>query len=244
MRRPRGQQGFILIGVIFLVTLLIVAMAALAPRMGTQIKRDREEELIHRGKQYERAIQLYFRKFGRYPTTVEQLENTNNIRFLRKKYVDPITGKDEWKLVHAAELLPRKTPFFMGTGGTRPGGISPGGSAGGNSGIAGTGGNQGSSPGVNASDISKAIGGTSSNIGSGPFLGVASTSTKDGLHEFDGRTKYDEWQFVYDPRLDASRGGLNGGGIQPGVQPGGPQQGPGGINPPPPPPSPQTDSPR
>ncbi len=36
----------------------------------------------------------YYKKFGRYPTRLEDLENTNNQRYLRKRYKDPITGKD------------------------------------------------------------------------------------------------------------------------------------------------------
>ena len=56
--------------------------------------------LIERGEQYQRAIQLYFRKFKKYPTSMEQLEGTNNVRFLRRRYADPLTGKDEWRLIH------------------------------------------------------------------------------------------------------------------------------------------------
>ena len=54
----------------------------------------REVEAVHRGNQYVRAIRLYYRKFGHYPGSIEQLEKTNNIRFLRQRYVDPMTGKD------------------------------------------------------------------------------------------------------------------------------------------------------
>ena len=67
------------------------------------MKRDREEEMIHRGVQYSRAIRRYVKKTGRYPTRLEELENTNNIRFLRKRYKDPITGKD-FKLLHVGEV--------------------------------------------------------------------------------------------------------------------------------------------
>jgi hypothetical protein len=56
--------------------------------------------LIDRGEQYQRGIQLYFRKFKRFPADLDQLENTNNFRFLRRRYRDPITGKDEWRLIH------------------------------------------------------------------------------------------------------------------------------------------------
>src|SRR2546430_14015391 len=59
-----------------------------------QAKRALEEELIFRGEEYTRAIQKYQRKFGVYPTSMDQLVETNGLRFVRKKYKDPITDKD------------------------------------------------------------------------------------------------------------------------------------------------------
>jgi len=52
--------------------------------------------------------------------------------------------------------------------------------------------------GPNASDISKQLGGNSS-PGSLPIVGVASTSDKESLKEMDGKNKYSEWEFTYDP---------------------------------------------
>lgn len=92
-----------LLTLILFVALLAIAMMAMAPILSQQIKRDREDELIHRGVQYSRAIKHFVKKFSRYPTKLEDLENTNNIRFLRKRYKDPITGKD-FKLLHMGEV--------------------------------------------------------------------------------------------------------------------------------------------
>jgi len=127
--KRRHESGYILIGVIFLITLMLIALAVAAPRIGTQIKRDREEELVHRGRQYVRAIQLYYRRFGRYPASIDQLENTNNLRFLRKKYVDPITGKDEWKVIAFGQQKIKQPPAYLkgtpGQPGTGGAGMSP-----------------------------------------------------------------------------------------------------------------------
>ena len=85
------------------ITVLAIAATAVAPGIAFQIRRDREEELIHRGVQYSRAIRRYVKKFGRYPTRIEELENTNNMRFLRKRYKDPVTGQD-FKPLHLGEV--------------------------------------------------------------------------------------------------------------------------------------------
>jgi len=101
---PRGtERGYILITLVLFVTLIAIAVAVMAPAIAFQMKRDREQELIHRGVQYSRAIKHYVKKFGRYPTRIEELENTNQVRFLRRRYKDPITGKD-FKLLHMGDV--------------------------------------------------------------------------------------------------------------------------------------------
>ena len=70
------------------------------PRVAFEAQRNKEALLIERGEQYSRAIQLYVRKWKKYPATMEDLESTNQVRFLRKRYIDPMTGKSEWRIVH------------------------------------------------------------------------------------------------------------------------------------------------
>jgi type II secretory pathway pseudopilin PulG len=111
-RRVRpSEEGYMLVVVIFMLAILILSLSIAVPRVRESIQRDREEETMQRGKQYIRAIQLYYRKFNAYPPSVDALVKTNNIRFLRKKYVDPTTGKDEWKPVLFGQ---NKTPQAMG----------------------------------------------------------------------------------------------------------------------------------
>jgi type II secretory pathway pseudopilin PulG len=97
------EKGYVLITLILFVALLAIAMTAIAPAVLQQMKRDREEELIHRGTQYSRAIKHYMKKMGAYPNRIEDLESANNIRYLRKRYKDPITGKD-FKLLHFSDV--------------------------------------------------------------------------------------------------------------------------------------------
>src|ERR1051326_2343189 len=102
IRRRRGEQGYVMLLLLLTVALMIIATAVIVPTITFEIKRDREEEMIHRGVQYSRAIRAYYKKFGRYPAKIEDLENTNQLRFLRKRYKDPLTGKD-FKLLHFGE---------------------------------------------------------------------------------------------------------------------------------------------
>src|SRR5437667_1195655 len=97
------ERGYVLLALLLFVALLSIGIFTTIQSIDFQIKRDREEELIHRGVQYSRALRKYFKKFGRYPTRVEELESTNNYRSLRRRYKDPITGKD-FKLLHLTDV--------------------------------------------------------------------------------------------------------------------------------------------
>ncbi len=94
MKRRRRDAGFSLAALIFFATAASILAAAAVPAYQMQAKRELEEELIFRGEEYTRAIQKYQRKFGIYPTSVDQLVETNGLRFVRRAYKDPITGKD------------------------------------------------------------------------------------------------------------------------------------------------------
>lgn len=107
----QGEEGYVLLTAIFLMALVVIALALAAPKVARSIQRDRDLETYHRGLQYRRAVQLYYRKFHAYPPNADALVQTNNIRFLRKKYIDPSTGKNDWKPVQFGQ---NKTPTAMG----------------------------------------------------------------------------------------------------------------------------------
>jgi len=117
-RRADAQSGYILITLMLMASMVVMLLAAVLPKISQQLARDREEEMVHRGVQYSRAIRRYYKKFGRYPTRIEELENTNNLRFLRQRYKDPISGKD-FKFLHFGEV---KMAFGPGIAG----GVAPG----------------------------------------------------------------------------------------------------------------------
>jgi type II secretory pathway pseudopilin PulG len=108
-----GEAGFMLLTVVVMVALVLIALAVAAPVVARQLQRDREVESIHRANEYVRAIQLYQRKFpNQYPPSIKALEGTNNLRFLRHQYVDPLTGKADWRLIHQGEQKTKIHVFF------------------------------------------------------------------------------------------------------------------------------------
>jgi type II secretory pathway pseudopilin PulG len=118
-----SQRGYMMITLMLALALITLAMLAVLPSLKQQIMRDREEEMMHRGNSYMRAIQHFYKKFGRYPTRVEDLENTNNLRFLRKRYtdpinIDPVTHKErDFKLLRQQDITLNNGPVLPGQSG-------------------------------------------------------------------------------------------------------------------------------
>lgn len=117
-----------LITLMLALALITIALLTVVPEIGQQIRRDREEEMRHRGTAYMRAIQHFYKKLGRYPMRVEELEDTNNIRYLRKRYKDPMmkdpaTGHEkDFKLLHQTDINLNNGPVL----GPTPGPQQPG----------------------------------------------------------------------------------------------------------------------
>lgn len=268
-RESDPEAGYVLLGTIFLSIILLVSLAIAAPKMAMEIQRDKDLETIHRGEQYKRAIQLYYRQFGRYPTSIDQLVNSNQIRFLRKRYADPITGKDDWKPVIYGQAHVRPLGFFgqplvavTGNGmissfmyaaspsttdangvpvapndargdgpgansgfgnGTAFGGTAPGSTLGGS----------GTGSGASEPNASGAPFGSSDATtmgGGGPIVGLTLPVDKPSLILYKRQTRYNKWEFNYDPAADLPRGGFIPAST-PGPAPGTPTNGAPGFTP-------------
>ena len=91
-----GQEGYALLMVLFLGALMLVAVAAASPNILTQGIREKEEEMIWRGKQHVRAVRLFYRKNGRFPQSLDVLTEAKQgqIRYLRQPYKDPMNRED------------------------------------------------------------------------------------------------------------------------------------------------------
>ncbi len=252
------EEGFMLIACVVMVFLLLLALSVAAPRLALQLKRDREIETAHRANQYVRAIRMYYKKFQNYPASMEALKKSNNIRFLRQEYVDPLTGEKDWKLIHVGQNKTKVKGFFgedlpgltaglgsaaglsssgtsgsaLGSGssafGSTPGtgSASPtGGAALGTStgGATGTSGSSGSTGSTSSSGSGSGSGfGTDSGFGStslagtgGPFMGVGVPKSGDAIVVVNEQTSYQDWEFLYDPRIEQmyAKGNLLGGGV-------------------------------
>jgi len=240
------QEGYVLIVMLLFLAVMAIGLTAVAPAIAQRVRREREIELIHRGKQYVRALRLFYRRFGRYPVRLEELEQTNNIRFLRKHYKDPMTASGDWRLIHFGEAqltLPNAAPLLPGA--TTPGSAGTAGSGSSSSSFANTfssgsqpnpgqtgtttpaqsGGTAGAAtessqsgqpgqPGTPASQLSSPLGG-GPQLGGGPVVGVASTSKKQSIKELNTKNHYNDWEFVYDPRLDVMAAQPQAPGTQP-----------------------------
>lgn len=106
-----GEEGYLLLWLTVVVFLLLLVLSVAAPVIAKDLEREKEVEAAHRGKQYARAIQLFYRKMGHYPGSLDQLDETNNVHFLRRHYVDPLTG-GEYRLIGMGEQKTVLKGFF------------------------------------------------------------------------------------------------------------------------------------
>jgi type II secretory pathway pseudopilin PulG len=207
-RRQDAQQGYVLLTLLLAVTLLIIAMAVAAQSIAFQIKRDREEELVHRGVQYSRAIRRYAKQARRYPVQLEDLRSFGDQRFIRKLYKDPITGGD-FQPIYESDVANLQGPASLNpapaiSGSTdsdaanRPPVPDPGQNPANPTASAEQAGDS------NASSTSQASSGSNGRPQprGGPIFGVVSASKKRTIREFNHKNHYNEWLFFYDPNHD------------------------------------------
>jgi hypothetical protein len=97
-----SQEGYAILTVMFFLTLLVLATIVVAPNIVTDAQRQKEEEMIWRGKQYVRGIRLYYAKLHRFPIQLEDLyKPKTGIRFMRQAYKEPMNTADgSWRLIY------------------------------------------------------------------------------------------------------------------------------------------------
>jgi type II secretory pathway pseudopilin PulG len=220
--RRRTQAGYTLLMVVFMVATMIILAAAATPNLLTQGRREKEEDMVWRGEQYERAIGLYYRKFGKYPTKVEDLtRQTNGVRFLRQAYTDPMNKDDgSWRFIYVGpngQLIGshRQTSLLQGAlavpglngssalgGGLQP--LAPlGATAGGTTSAnqapgAGQPGQQ-TNPATAANPLESQPQPFQGTVLGGNIIGVGSKIKKPSIRVYLGGDTYQEWEFIWNP---------------------------------------------
>lgn len=207
------------------MAVLLVAMSVMAVMMTVAMpvwrqaaQREREEELVFRGKQYAHAIGLFQRKYANaYPPNFDVLVTE---KFLRKKFKDPITQDDFAPILVGQQGAGGQQPQNTGRGGaSQPPGSTPGAAP-----------QIGSGPGVGRGIAGP--GGPGGGTTGGGIMGVTSKSKDKSIRLYNGRSHYNEWQFVYVPQVQApGQGGAGAPGAGPGGQRGNSPNFPGGAGP-------------
>jgi type II secretory pathway pseudopilin PulG len=107
----RPQHGFTYLAMLLTVAVIGVGLAGTGILWSQSHQREREQELLFIGNQFRQAIELYYQKTPgaekRYPAKLEDLLEDKRYpvvqRYLRKVYVDPMTGDTRWGLVAAPD---------------------------------------------------------------------------------------------------------------------------------------------
>lgn len=164
------QRGYAMAALLVGLSIMAVLLTMAMPVWKTVVKREKETELIWRGEQYVRAVELFKRKYANaFPPNLDILLNE---RFLRKKYKDPMTADGEFQLLYAGSQAAPGAPGAVG--------VAP----------------QVGQAGRPAGSTSLDGGGQGPAGARGGITGVVSKSTETSLRLYNGRSKYNEWAFV------------------------------------------------
>jgi type II secretory pathway pseudopilin PulG len=194
-----SERGYAMAALLVGMSVMAILLSVALPVWRTAAQREREAELIFRGEQYAHAIELYSRRNGGYPASLDVLEKG---RFIRKLYKDPVAGNADFQPVFVGQIIAGQPSAPRQPGGTGSLG-APGGQAG-----------QTATPGPGAQGArgGQPLGqplGRGSAVGGGPIIGVVSRSTAESLSLYNGRGRYNEWAFVA-TAMSQQAGAVNG----------------------------------
>ena len=183
-RQRDGQAGYAMAALLVALSIMAIMMTVVMPVWKRTTQREKEEELVFRGRQYAHAIGMFQRKFANaYPPNIDVLVDQ---RFLRKKFKDPVTNDDF-------------VPILAGQG--VPGAPQPPGGQRGAGGTATPGGRGQTQPASSTQPGADRAGGPPISAGStgqtsGGIQGVTSKSKEQSIRLYNGRGHYNEWAFV------------------------------------------------
>ena len=104
----RRRNGFTYLAVLFIIAIMGGGLALAGEVWQTTAARAKEAELLYVGNQYRKAIERYYLNGpGLYPRNLADLvkdpRKPDTVRYLRRLYPDPVTGKDEWGILKAPD---------------------------------------------------------------------------------------------------------------------------------------------
>jgi type II secretory pathway pseudopilin PulG len=104
------DAGFTYIGLLAFIVIMGISLAATGVVFFQESRREKEKQLLFAGGQIRDAISEYYRRSpgsGRFPQTLEDLlldqRQPTVQRYLRRVYVDPMTGHPDWELVRGPD---------------------------------------------------------------------------------------------------------------------------------------------
>jgi type II secretory pathway pseudopilin PulG len=234
-RSRSRERGYVLLTLMLSIAVIAIGQLVVLRNLTQQVQRDREEELCHRGTEYMRAIRRYYRAMGRYPARLEDLEDANGKRFIRKLYKDPMsrdpkTGQErEFKVLHPQDVMlgqqagseaaekwqqalsgNLQVPDSSEPEDTEP--TLSEGSDGSEEQEAEASAKAAATPKPEKPAPSEALSSLGSDQkfeGGAPIVGVASSSNGKAIREFNRKNHYKDWYFIFDPTM-ASAGLLVG----------------------------------
>ena len=163
-----------------MMAVFVLSLGALIalPVWQTELQREKEEELIFRGKQYAEAVRIFVQKNpGRFPVSLKDLLDKKCIRRL---YKDPFGPDGQWNVILASTGAPTDSPM----GG--PGSTSP----------------PPASRGQAAQEILVAPARVLPAIKDPRVLGVVSSSKSKSIKIYNDQESHDKWLFFFgqDPK--------------------------------------------
>lgn len=108
-RGDAAQLGYTYLALLITVAVIGIGLVAASEVWSQTRQREKEQELLFIGEQFRQAIGAYYERtpgaVKRYPEKLQDLLEDKRYlakqRYLRKLFVDPITGKADWGVVPA-----------------------------------------------------------------------------------------------------------------------------------------------
>jgi hypothetical protein len=261
-QRKRRESGYAYIMALFMVLTVIIGSQVVLRNMVTVSRSQREGQAIWRGNQYARAIKMYYRKTGHFPTSQDDLvTGVPGMHFLRSEVMkDPMNNQDgAWRFIYtnASGAIIGSVKYgslqqmaLMDMNGGQMPGTQQSNETGNSNGLMGLGSSSASSNtsstttnsnstnstsggfslpsmGGNSTTVTGRGGSTLGPLGqpvtgpttmgpaptgpvSGPvfggqLIGVGSTVDRTSVRVYKGGTKYNEWEFIWNPIEEQAR---------------------------------------